>query len=31
MELGNQFKNVPIAKPQQVELLMDYFHQQTPY
>jgi carboxylesterase 2 len=31
MELGNKFKNVPIAKPQQVELLMDYFHQQTPY
>ncbi|KAJ5762246.1 uncharacterized protein N7511_005628 [Penicillium nucicola] len=31
MELGNQFKNVPIAKPQQVDLLMDYFHQQTPY
>lgn len=31
MELGNSFENVPIAKPEQVKLIMDYFHQQTPY
>ncbi|KAJ5942305.1 hypothetical protein N7516_002473 [Penicillium verrucosum] len=31
MELGNQFKNVPIAKPKQVKFIMDYFHQQVPY
>ncbi|KAJ5781502.1 CAZyme family CE10 [Penicillium psychrosexuale] len=31
MELGNQFENVPIAKPKQVEFMMDYFHQQVPY
>ncbi|OOQ85737.1 putative carboxylesterase [Penicillium brasilianum] len=31
MELGNYFGNVPIAKPQQVKLIMDYFHEQVPY
>lgn len=31
MELGNFFGDVPIAKPKQVELIMKYFHQQTPY
>ncbi|GLI80787.1 hypothetical protein PoHVEF18_009144 [Penicillium ochrochloron] len=31
MELGNYFGNVPIAKPQQVKLFMEYFHQQVPY
>lgn len=31
MELGNYFGNVPIAKPKQVKLIMDYFHQQVPY
>ncbi|KAJ5715768.1 carboxylesterase [Penicillium malachiteum] len=31
MELGNHFGNVPIAKPAQVNLIMDYFHQQIPY
>ncbi|KAJ5397617.1 Carboxylesterase type B [Penicillium cosmopolitanum] len=31
MELGNYFGNVPIAKPEQVKLIMNYFHQQTPY
>lgn len=31
MELGNYFGNVPIAKPQQVKLIMDYFHHQLPY
>jgi carboxylesterase 2 len=31
MELGNSFGNVPIAKPEQVKLIMNYFHQQTPY
>jgi carboxylesterase 2 len=31
MELGNYFGNVPIAKPQQVKLIMEYFHQQVPF
>lgn len=31
MELGQRFANVPIASPDQVDFLMDYFHQQTPY
>ncbi|KGO78529.1 Carboxylesterase, type B [Penicillium italicum] len=31
MELDNQFKNVPIAKPKQVVFIMDYFHQHVPY
>ncbi|KAL5356308.1 Alpha/Beta hydrolase protein [Aspergillus floccosus] len=31
MELGDYFGNVPIAKPAQIELIMDYFHQQVPY
>ncbi|QKX55476.1 uncharacterized protein TRUGW13939_02569 [Talaromyces rugulosus] len=31
MELGNAFENVPIAKPEQVKLIMDYFHQQTAF
>ncbi|KAJ5811392.1 hypothetical protein N7474_007693 [Penicillium riverlandense] len=31
MELGNAFENVPVAKPAQVDLIMDYFHQQVPY
>ncbi|PWY93100.1 carboxylesterase [Aspergillus sclerotioniger CBS 115572] len=31
MELGNYFGNVPIAHPNQVELLMDWFHEQIPY
>lgn len=31
MELGNHFGNVPIAKPAQVELIMDYFSQQYAY
>lgn len=30
MELGNYFGKVPIAKPQQVKFIMDYFHQQSP-
>ncbi|CEJ60255.1 Putative Carboxylesterase type B [Penicillium brasilianum] len=31
MELGNYFSKVPIAKPEQVKLIMDYFHEQVPY
>jgi carboxylesterase 2 len=31
MELGNAFGNVPIAKKTQVELIMEWFQQQTPY
>lgn len=31
MELGNYFGKVPIAKPEQVKLIMDYFHEQVPY
>ncbi|KAF7588085.1 hypothetical protein BBP40_006184 [Aspergillus hancockii] len=31
MELGNAFGNVPIAKKAQVKLIMEWFHQQTPF
>lgn len=31
MELGNYFGNVPIAKPAQVDLIMDYFSEQYTY
>ncbi|OJJ45043.1 hypothetical protein ASPZODRAFT_120451 [Penicilliopsis zonata CBS 506.65] len=31
MELGNAFENVSIADPDQVEFIMEYFHQQVPY
>lgn len=31
MELGNTFGNVKIAEEEQVEFLMEWFHQQVPY
>lgn len=31
MELGNAFANVPIAKREQVEFLMEWYHRQIPY
>lgn len=31
MELGNAFEDVNIAKEEQVEFLMEWFHQQVPY
>jgi carboxylesterase 2 len=31
MELGNAFTNVPIAKGEQVEFLMEWYHRQIPY